>query len=68
MNLTLTKDELYELTHRKKYSAQQRALNMMNIDFKVRPDGTILVLKNSLDHQQITRKAKRVEPNWGAVR
>lgn len=68
MNLSLTKEEIYELTHRKKYSAQQRALNMMNIDFRVRPDGTILVLKNSLEPHQVARKVKRVEPNWDAVR
>ncbi len=68
MGLTLTKDELEELTHFKRYSAQQRALNNMGIDFKVRPDGTIAVFRDSYNAGVIAKKTKRVEPNWGAVR
>lgn len=67
MTLTLSHSELIELTHRTKYSAQRRALNMMQIDFKVRPDGTIAVFRDSYNAVQ-ARKQKRVEPNWGAVR
>lgn len=68
MSLCLTNDEIIEVTHYKKYSAQRRALNGMGIDYKVRPDGTIAVFRDSYNAALQARKPKRVEPNWEKVR
>lgn len=67
MSICLSNDEIYDLTHRKKYSAQRRALNKMGVDFKVRPDGTVAVLRE-LAFSSPMRKPKRIEPNFDAVR
>lgn len=70
MNL-LTHQELWELTHKKTFSAQKRALNSMGIDYKIRPDGTPAVLRSHLEKTMggvIEKKRERTEPNWGALR
>ena len=41
--LCLTPKEIEEITHKKRYSAQQRVLRTMGIDSRPRPDGTIFV-------------------------
>ncbi len=43
--LFLTRDELVELTGKKRKSAQIRALAEMGIPYRVRPDGTPAVLR-----------------------
>lgn len=40
MTLALSEAELYELTTKKRWSAQIRALNKMKIPCSVRPDGS----------------------------
>lgn len=45
----LSTEELIELTHRKRPSAQRRALKSMGIDNLVRPDGTLVVLRSSVE-------------------
>lgn len=70
MNL-LTPIELHELTHRKKKCAQRAALNQMGIEYKVRPDGSLAVLKSHLERAMggaVEQQKKRTEPNWGALR
>lgn len=67
MSICLSRDELFDLTHRKKHSAQRRALNQMGVDFKVRPDGTVAVLRELAFSTKI-RKVKRTEPNFEAVK
>lgn len=68
MSLCLTSDEIIELTHRKKYTKQREALNKLGIEHRVRPDGTIAVLREWLASQHQSRKAKKTEPNFDAVR
>lgn len=68
MKLCLDHNEIIELTHRVKYSAQRKALNMMGIDHKVRPDGTIAVFVDSLVQQHKMKEHKHKEPNFGAAR
>lgn len=67
----LTPDEIIALTARKRASAQQRALNAMGIDHRIRPDGTVLVLRShveqSLGGNIVQAKRQRIEPNWNAV-
>lgn len=41
--LHLTDDELLSLTHRRRPSAQARALQAMGVPYRTRPDGTLLV-------------------------
>ncbi len=41
--LHLTDDELLSLTHLRRPSAQARALQVMGVPYRTRPDGTLLV-------------------------
>lgn len=43
--LTLTSDEIAEITGRRRMAAQRQALTAMGIAFRVRPDGTPAVLR-----------------------
>lgn len=69
----LTKEELEQLTGRKQTAAQQRALRFMGVDHRLRPDGSIAVLK---EHVQMIfggakpehQTGKRIEPNWAAIK
>lgn len=45
MTLTLTPDELIELTGKQRRSAQLKVLQALAIPFRVRPDGSLLVLR-----------------------
>lgn len=45
MTLTLTPDELQELTAKRRSDAQRRALDFMGVPYKRRPDGTPAVLR-----------------------
>jgi|DEB19_MinimDraft_2_1074335.scaffolds.fasta_scaffold393791_1 hypothetical protein len=42
-HLHLTDDELLSLTHLRRPSAQARALQVMGVPYRTRPDGTLLV-------------------------
>jgi hypothetical protein len=44
--LTLSPDELRELTGRRRSDAQARALEHMGIPFSARPNGTLAVLRS----------------------
>lgn len=68
MSICLTNDEIVNITHRKKYSKQREALNSMGYNFTVRPDGTICVLREWLANHNQSRKPKKTEPNFDAVR
>lgn len=70
MSLTLSPDELKELTHKARPSAQVRALRAMGIEHKVRPDGSVAVLRSHVDAQMGAPKERRVtdwQPNWSAA-
>lgn len=43
--LALTPEELVEVTGRVRHKAQAQALSEMGIPYRVRPDGTLLVLR-----------------------
>ncbi len=45
----LTPEELVELTHAKRRDTQIRALRMMGIEFKLRPNGTPAVLRSHIE-------------------
>lgn len=71
MSLTLSPEELRELTHRQMPTAQVRALRAMGIEHKIRPDGSVAVLRSHLDAQmgapKDTRQPAEWEPNWSAA-
>jgi len=68
----LTKNELKELTKRSRYTAQTRALRTMGIEHRIRPDGSLAVLRTHIEHelgynQKPPRTQRREEPNWDAL-
>ncbi len=71
MSLLLTRDELKELTGRTRPKAQARVLMSMGIEHRVRPDGSILVLRVHLENllcgMTDKRKIKNATPNWDAI-
>ena len=42
----LGEQDLFALTHKQRPTAQARSLNALGIDYKFRPDGTLLVLSD----------------------
>jgi hypothetical protein len=63
--LCLTADEITQLTGKRRPSAQRKALRFMCIDHKLRPDGSLVVLRSHLSaHGSATMPAKRTQPNW----
>ncbi len=71
MNLTLSEKELRELTQRQKYTAQVKVLRAMGIEHRIRPDGTVAVLRSHLESlmggARKTRKETEWQPNWSAA-
>ncbi len=69
--MILTHTELIELTGRRVKSAQVRVLRFMGIDHKIRPDGSVVVLRAHVDHvmgaHDNARRQVEVEPNWSAM-
>ena len=70
----LTPEELVELTHAKRRDTQIRALRMMGIEYKLRPNGTPAVLCSHIEKvfggqssQGKTISSERTEPNWAAL-
>lgn len=69
----LTEDEIIELTNRRRRKSQSQVLNALGIQHKVRPDGTLLVLRSHVENElggaeaAEAVKKKEKEPNWGAL-
>lgn len=72
-NMFLSEDELASLTHKRRKDAQQKELRFMGIDFRLRSDGSIAVLREHIvkefgGNEEIKLKQNiRVEPNWDAI-
>jgi hypothetical protein len=68
----LSFEEIQALTHRKVHGAQVRALKAMGIEHRVRPDGSVAILRAHItkvfDGSTETKKqTKHAEPNWEAM-
>lgn len=67
----LTPDEIFELTSRKTHAKQREALLHMGIEHRVRPDGTLAVLRSHVEKemggQSTGKQAETYEPNWNAI-
>lgn len=71
MSMFLDKDELISLTGRTRSDAQIRVLRFMGIEHKVRPNGSVAVLRShverTLGSEMHEVKQKDHEPNWAAM-
>lgn len=65
--LLLTCQEVAEITGRCKWRAQQRVLQAMGIPHRVRPDGSIVVLRADIAHSPLVAQ-NDPEPDWSQVR
>ncbi|WP_081992819.1 DUF4224 domain-containing protein [Collimonas arenae] len=64
--------ELTALTNRKRNHAQRAVMNALGIQHKVRPDGSLAVLRAHVEKEfglstTTTNEKKIREPNWGAL-
>jgi hypothetical protein len=71
--MILTPDELEQLTGRIRADAQARALRHMGIDHKLRPDGSVAVLRSHAERvlggaPVQAKAARRTEPDFSMVR
>lgn len=68
--MMLTAEELSDLTGRSRRDAQIRVLRFMGVEHRVRPDGTLAVLKSHVEQVlggHVRYKLKDPEPNWSAI-
>lgn len=69
----LAPNEIKDLTDKIKRPAQIKVLNAMGIEHRVRPDGTVAILRDHITkifggNPDVTRKTnKTVGPNWSAI-
>jgi hypothetical protein len=67
----LTCEEVRALTMRIQYSAQVKVLRTMGIEHRVRPDGSLAILRAHIEQifcgTSERRKHQLTEPNWGAL-
>ena len=69
--LLLTEEEIQEITGKKRWSAQIRALRQLGIVTKSRPDGKPLVTRShyllEMGSSQAQNKDRNIEPDFGAL-
>lgn len=63
----MPEEEIAELTGKVRHSAQARVLNRMGIDHKIRPDGSIVVLRSVADRVLGDRATKSKMKAWEPV-
>ncbi|WP_150588156.1 DUF4224 domain-containing protein [Pandoraea eparura] len=66
----LSSDEVHELTGRRQHAAQVRTLRTMGIEHRVRPDGSVVVLRAHVEALMGVTASRRVaewQPNWSAA-
>ena len=52
----LSPDELKQLTQKKQSTSQREVLNFMGIDYKLRPDGSVVVFEDDLIKKTPTKE------------
>lgn len=68
MSLWLDNAEIVELTEKKRPSAQIKVLRSLCIDHRLRPDGSIVVLKSALGEQKsVSMDDAQNEPDMSAI-
>jgi hypothetical protein len=68
-SMFLRQEEVMDLTNQQRPAAQVRALRAMGIEYRIRPDGTVAVLRTHVEHLLgYSADAKVVkEYEWGEV-
>lgn len=68
MSMFLDRDELIHLTGRTRKDAQVRVLRFMGIEHRLRPDGSVAVLRShvekSLGGESVEIAEREYEPDW----
>lgn len=73
MTTFLEPEEINGLTNKVKRPAQVKVLNAMGIEHKVRPDGSVAILRAHITKvfgggpDSVRKTTKVVEPNWAAI-
>jgi hypothetical protein len=64
----LTAEEVAELSGRRRYGAQARALAKMTIPYTVRPDGRPMVLRSHVENRLGGKRSEEpyIIPDWSA--
>jgi len=65
--LTLSYDEILELTGKKRGFAQHHVLQSMRIASKIRADGAVIVLRHDLQASTNKKQKPKVQPNFDAL-
>ncbi|WNC91726.1 DUF4224 domain-containing protein [Paraburkholderia sp. FT54] len=60
----LTEDDLTDLTGKCRNSARIRVLNGMCVQHKIRPDGSVAILRSHVERLFGEKPAKPSEPEW----
>jgi len=68
----LRTEEVQALTKRTVRPAQVRVLKAMGIEHRVRPDGSVAILRAHISkvfdgNPEVTRQTKTATPNWDAM-
>ena len=65
----LRSEEIVALTNRQRSAAQARALRTMGIEHRIRPDGTVAILRSHVEHLLGYSASAKVtkEYEWGEV-
>ena len=68
----LSKEEIRSLTNKRPRNAQVRALRTMGIEHRVRPDGSVAVLRAHIfkvfdGESAQTKHTQVIQPNWDAI-
>lgn len=72
MSLFLTPEELVDLTMKQRSHSQECVLRFMGIPHKLRPDGSIAVLREHITKifggaVDTPKQTKKQTPNWAAI-
>ncbi len=67
MPICLTKQEIKEITGRHQYSAQGRELAKMGIEYRIRCDGSLMVLRASLPALPDAVPPPLTEPDFSSI-
>lgn len=67
----LSESQLYFLTRKKHHRAQVQVLNALGVNYKKRPDGSLIVseqhIQQLLGVDASSVNVKQVDPNWSVI-
>lgn len=63
----IPQEQIIELTGKRRPSAQAKALRHMGIDFRIRPDGMIVIIDTDLPINGTTKPDAEGLINWEAI-